>query len=421
MLSVGVQRAGVSLARSGVAACAARVALPAIRQMARGYATPKLQEVDFSKLEIQHCVPSVKKTKTPAKDLVFGRTFSDHMLELDWTSEDGWSHPHIHPFGNLSLSPSCTVFHYALECFEGMKAYKDKNGNVRLFRPDMNMRRLERSCERIALPSFNGDQLLECIKELVRTDKDWIPDQHGFSLYVRPTAIATQPTLGVGPSAAAKMFVICSPVGPYYKTGFAPVSLLADPKFVRAWPGGVGQYKVGGNYAPGINPQTEAANRGYNQNLWLFGNEHFVTEVGTMNFFVLWKNERGEKELITAPLDGTILPGVTRDSILQLCREWNEFTVSERPFTMKELVKAIKDDRVVEVFGAGTACIVSPVKNIGYEGTDYAIPLALGNAGELTQRLADTIMSIQYGEVEHPWSVVIDRAEPNAQKMAHAA
>ncbi|KAJ3021293.1 branched-chain-amino-acid aminotransferase [Thoreauomyces humboldtii] len=351
------------------------------------------------------------KTKLPNNQLVFGQSFSDHMLTIEWDAAKGWHAPSILPYGKLHLDPASTVFHYAVECFEGMKAYKDKAGKVRMFRPDMNMKRLNRSCERLTLPTFDSEQFLECIKEFLRVEKDWIPNERGYSLYLRPTAIATQESLGVGASNRALLYLIASPVGPYYKTGFNAVSLFATQDYVRAWPGGTGDAKVGGNYAPGIRPQIEVSKQGYQQNLWLFGKEEFITEVGTMNFFMFWTNESGKRELITPPLDGTILPGVTRDSILSLARSWGEFEVSEKPIQMSTVVKAIKDGRVHEMFGSGTAAIVSPIKTIRFKDQDLAIPLdpkdKAGQAGPLTKRMADTIQHIQYGEVDHEWSIVV--------------
>jgi len=217
--------------------------------------------------------------------------------------------------------------------------------------------------------------------------------------------IATEPILGVHPPGSALLYCIMSPVGPYYKTGFKPVALYADPVNVRAWPGGTGGYKLGANYAPGILPAKEVAAKGYQQILWLNGDN--ITEVGTMNLFCFWKNKNGEKELITANLDGTILPGVTRKSIIELAQTWKEFKVSERPWTMTELVSALKENRVVEMFGAGTAAIVSPVYKLNHKGVDYTVPCKDGVAGELAQRVLNSIMAIQYGEVDHPWSVVI--------------
>jgi len=215
--------------------------------------------------------------------------------------------------------------------------------------------------------------------------------------------------LGVSPSTACKLYVITSPVGPYYPEGFAPVKLFADPQYTRAWPGGTGAAKVGGNYALGIRPAYEASQKGYSQILWLYGPDREVTEVGTMNIFFLIVNDKGITELITAPLDGTILPGVTRDSILSLTREWAEFQVSERKFTLDEMIKAVQDGRMVEAFGAGTAAIVSPVKAFAFEGREYAVPLAGkdGKAGKLTERLSETLMGIQYGRIPHPWSVIV--------------
>lgn len=326
----------------------------------------------------------------------------------------GWHAPTITPYHNLSLDPACNVFHYAIEGFEGMKAYKDAKGRVRLFRPDLNMKRLANSLHKLSLPEFDQKGYLECIKRLVLEDKNWIPEGEGYSLYLRPTVIGTQPTLGVSQSKYCKVFTIACPVGPYYPEGFKPVRLLAEKDNVRAWPGGVGDAKLGGNYAPTIRVQAEAAKKGYSQVLWLVGDRGGslqVTEVGTMNFFVLWKRKDGQTELITAPLDGTILPGVTRQSILDLARSWGEFQVSEAKFSIQDLLEAVREGRVIECFGAGTAAVVSPVKQIAYDGKDYDIPLdpkdPHAGAGVLTKRVWDAMAEIQYGKKEHPWSVVI--------------
>jgi branched-chain amino acid aminotransferase len=249
---------------------------------------------------------------------------------------------------------------------------------------------------------------MECLKSLLKLESKWIPEENGFSLYIRPTLIGTQNSLGVGPSNKALLFVIMSPVGPYYPEGWKPIKLLADDRYVRAWPGGTGNSKLGGNYAPCILPQIEANKKGYTQVLWLFGPERDVTEVGTMNFFLYWTNKQGEKELVTPPLDGTILPGVTRDSILQLARKWNEFKVSERKITIFDILDGVKENRVIEAFGSGTAAVVSPIKLISYHAVDYSIPIdtELG-IGKLTKRFADTILGIQYGKIPSEWSVKI--------------
>ncbi|KAI9028482.1 aminotransferase [Hyaloraphidium curvatum] len=373
-------------------------------------AAPALAELSSKGLSVTSA--PVGKPLVPLKDLVFGKTFTDHMLSVEWTAEKGWLPARIHPYEKLHFDPSAIVLHYGLACFEGMKAYKDKAGNIRLFRPQMNMQRLWKSAHRLALPTFDQKALLELLEDLLKVDEKWIPNERGYSVYIRPTIIGTQESLGVGASNRALLFVILSPVGPYYKSGFAAVSLKATNEYTRAWPGGTGDAKIGANYAPGIRPQIEAGKEGYSQNLWLFGKEDFITEAGTMNFFALLTNEKGEKELVTPPLDGTILPGVTRDSMLTLARDWKEFKVSERPITMAELSKAADEGRLHEAFGAGTAAIVAPIKAIKYKGRDIPVPLDPSNpasqAGPLALRFADTIMAVQYGEKEYrDWSVVV--------------
>jgi len=366
-------------------------------------------QIEFSKLVVERTQNPRPKEKY--ENLKFGHTFSDHMLEVDWKEGEGWGVPKIRPFGNLSLHPAASSLHYGLQCFEGMKAYKDAQGNARLFRPEMNMHRINSSAKRLLLPTIDTEQAMLCLKELVRIDKDWIPDKDGYSLYIRPTLISTTNYLGVAPPSEAKFFIICSPVGPYYPTGFNPVKLLADPKYVRAWPGGTGNIKCGGNYAAGILPQREAAAKGYQQLLWLFGENHEVTEVGTMNQFWYWYNKDGKAELVTAPLDGTILPGVTRDSVIQLAKSWG-IPVREEKYTITEVIDAIKENRMIEAFGTGTAAIVSPVKALGFMGVDYDIPLdkedPTAKAGKLTRRIMSAITDIQYGRVPHPWSVVVN-------------
>jgi branched-chain amino acid aminotransferase len=331
------------------------------------------------------------------------------MLTLEWTQTDGWKAPTIHPYQNLSLDPATCVFHYGFECFEGMKAYKDKSGAVRLFRPDKNMERFNKSAARIALPTFSPAALMDLIAQFAKLEERFIPSERGYSLYLRPTMIGTQKTLGVSPPGSALLYVIASPVGPYFKAGFKAVSLEATDYAVRAWPGGVGDKKLGANYAPCVLPQLEAASRGFQQNLWLFGPEQYVTEVGTMNLFVAIKNqETGQKELVTAPLDGTILEGVTRDSILSLARERlapEGWLVSERKITMPELAEASEDGRLIEVFGAGTAAIVSPVRKISWKGK--LVDCGLGDheeSGEIALRMKGWMEDRQYGDEEHEWS-----------------
>lgn len=334
------------------------------------------------------------------------------MLSIEWTAADGWLAPRITPYQNLSLDPATSVFHYAFTAFEGMKAYRTKDGSLRLFRPEKNMARLNKSVTRIAMPGFNGEGLLELIGKLCKLDERFIPQEKGYSLYLRPTMIGTQRTLGVGPPGSALLYVIASPVGPYYPTGFKAINLEATDYAVRAWPGGVGDKKLGANYAPCIVPQLEAAKRGFHQNLWLFGEEQYITEVGTMNLFVCIKDKKtGQPEMATAPLDGTILEGVTRDSILTLARERLEkegWKISERKVSMQEIADAEADGRLIEIFGAGTAAIVAPIRKISWQ--NRLIDCGLKDheeVGPVTLKIKNWIEGIQYGEEEHPWSYKI--------------
>jgi branched-chain amino acid aminotransferase len=382
-----------------------------LRTFATAAARWNAAALDASKLVITKT--STPKAVPDPSTLVFGHTFTDHMLAVEWTKEKGWATPEIRPYGPLQLDPASVVLHYAFECFEGLKAFKDESGKVRMFRPDKNMARLNKSCERICLPKFDGDQMIELLRKLVAMEERLIPAKRGYSLYIRPSMIGTDPALGVGPPSRALLYVICSPVGPYYPTGFKAVKLEATDYAVRAWPGGVGDKKLGANYAPCVLPQQEAASRGFQQNLWLFGEQGNITEVGTMNaFFVLKDKASGKKELVTAPLDGTILEGVTRDSILQLARERldkNEWIVSERYVTIHEVKEASQNGTLVEAFGAGTAAIVSPIEEISFHGQPIKVPLQPSKGvGELTEQVAEWIQNIQYGVEEYPsWTVPV--------------
>ncbi|QPG76062.1 Mitochondrial branched-chain amino acid (BCAA) aminotransferase [Brettanomyces nanus] len=365
--------------------------------------------LDASKLVIHKT--STPKEKLPNEKLVFGRSFTDHMLTIPWNRTAGWGTPVIKPYAPLTLDPSAVVFHYAFELFEGLKAYRDPKGQIRMFRPDKNMIRMNKSADRICLPTFENEELITLIGELLKVDSSFIPSERGYSLYIRPTMIGTTPGLGVHTPDDALLYVICSPVGPYYSTGFKAVRLEATDYAVRAWPGGVGDKKLGANYAPSVKPQLEAAKRGYQQNLWLFGPEKHVTEVGTMNFFIAFKDSNGVKELVTAPLDGMILEGVTRDSILALCREKldkKEWKVNERYCSISEIEERAKKGEVVEAFGSGTAAVVSPVKEIGYNSEHISIPILPGEeAGALTKQIAEWIAQRQYGIVESDWSRIV--------------
>lgn len=341
-------------------------------------------------------------TLPPLKDLAFGVNFADHMLEADWSQKGGWEKPVIKDFQNLSLPPQCGGLHYGLQCFEGLKAYLNPKGEPVLFRPIENARRQANSAARLAFPTFDEQEWVDCVRALVRLDRRFIPTEPGYSLYIRPTMIATNENLRVGSADKVKFYVITSPVGPYYPEGFKPITLYVEEKMRRAFPGGTGDAKIGGNYAPTIKPGLDAQKAGFSQILWL-NPDQCVDEVGAMNFMVLWVNEQGERELITAPTDGTILPGVTRKSLLALARDWGEFKVSEKRFTITQLTQAISEGRVYEMFGCGTAAVVSPVKALCYQGKTYEVPCA--SIGPLAGRFFEELMQIQMGRKEHEWCV----------------
>ncbi|XP_051974891.1 branched-chain-amino-acid aminotransferase, cytosolic-like isoform X1 [Xyrauchen texanus] len=346
------------------------------------------------------------KPKPDPNGLVFGTVFTDHMLIIEWSLVEGWQKPQIQPFGNLSIHPACSSLHYAVQLFEGMKAYRGPDNKLLLFRPMLNMKRMLKSAHRACLPSFDGAEFLECIKRLVEVDQDWVPQSDSASLYIRPTFVGTEPSLGVKKPSRALLFVILCPVGSYFSTGAKPVSLWADSKYIRAWRGGTGDCKMGGNYGASIYAQYEAVDYGCQQVLWLYGDDHQITEVGTMNLFLYWINEKGEEELATPPLDGIILPGITRQSILELAYKWGDFQVSERSLTMGDLCQALEENRVKEMFGSGTACVISPVGRILYQGENLNVPCE-GNCPPLATRLIKELTDIQYGRTPSDWSFVV--------------
>ncbi|EEZ98004.1 branched-chain-amino-acid aminotransferase, cytosolic [Tribolium castaneum] len=352
--------------------------------------------------------PDQLRAKPDVSELKFGQIFSDHMLKIFYHKQlGGWQKPVIIPFENISLHPAAKVLHYAVELFEGLKAYRGVDGKIRVFRPDLNMRRMNLSAQRAGLPTFDGEELTKCMNRLIQVDQEWVPHSEGSSLYIRPTLIGIDGTLGVAQSESALLFTILCPVGNYFSGGSESVSLLADPQYTRAWPGGVGDRKMGSNYGPTIRVQSTANSKGRQQVLWLYGPDHQVTEVGTMNIFIFYINNNGEKVLATPPLNGLILPGVTRASILQMTQDWKEFKVEERILTMDEVITLLRSDRLLEMFGSGTACIVSPIASIEYMGELLNIPTTEHDK-PVYKRLREQLFAIQYGHVEHPWARVIE-------------
>ncbi|XP_076303212.1 branched-chain-amino-acid aminotransferase, cytosolic-like isoform X1 [Lasioglossum baleicum] len=366
----------------------------------------------YADLSVRLAGPQQLQPKPDVSALAFGKYFTDHMLKIFYHEAlGGWQVPEITPLENLVLHPASKVLHYAIELFEGLKAYRGVDGKIRLFRPDLNMDRMNSSAMRTGLPTFLSEELIKCCCRLISIDQEWVPHSTASSLYIRPTLIGIDPTLGVASSESALLYVILSPVGTYFKkTGDkVGISLLADPQYTRAWPGGCGNYKVGSNYGPTIHVQKEAVRRGLQQVLWLYGEDNEVTEAGTMNVFMFYINDDGEKELVTPPLSsGLILPGVTRYSILALAREWNQFKVTERKFGMNEVCQLLSENRLLELFGAGTACVVSPVSYIEFVGRPLHIP-TLEHEEPVFQKFLKHLLDIQYGVMpDHPWTISIE-------------
>lgn len=340
----------------------------------------------------------------PGQDnpLVFGTIFTDHMFEMDYVEGQGWIDPRVVPYHKLELDPSCMVFHYGQEMFEGLKAYKAEDGRVLLFRPDKNIERANRSNRRLCIPEIPEDLFLEALKAVVKVDQDWIPTKPGTALYIRPFVIATDPFLGVRPSHTYKFMIILSPVGAYYASGLDPVKIWIEDEYVRAVKGGIGEAKTGGNYVASLASQVKAHDEGYAQVLWLDGvHRKYIEEVGAMNIFF-----KINGTVVTPALNGSILPGVTRDSAIQLCKLWG-IPVEERRISVDEVVKTAESGEMEECFGTGTAAVVSPVGELRYE--QEKMPISGNHIGELTQRIYDTITGIQLGKIEGPegWSVEV--------------
>ncbi len=332
---------------------------------------------------------------TDESKLGFGDIFTDHMFSMDYEGGKGWSEARIEPYGDIAIDPGAMALHYGQEIFEGLKAYRGKDGGIRLFRARDNFERLNRSAQRLCMPEVDIDLSLEGMKQLILLDRDWVPKSRGTSLYIRPTMIATEPHLGVRVSTAYLFFIIIGPVGAYYKEGLNPVKIYVEDFYVRAAVGGTGEAKTAGNYAASLLAAEEAKKKGFTQVMWLDAAQRkYVEEVGTMNMFFLV-----DDELITAPLTGSILPGITRDSVIQIVRDWG-IKVSERSLSIDEVIEATRNGRLKEAFGTGTAAVISPVGQMTYKGEDHIV--GGGRMGELSQRLYDEIVGMQYGERPDP-------------------
>ncbi|GAB2676591.1 branched-chain amino acid aminotransferase [Paenibacillus thermoaerophilus] len=336
------------------------------------------------------------KTKPDEKQLGFGKYFTDHMFILDYDEGLGWHDARIVPYQPIQLDPAAKVFHYGQTVFEGLKAYRTNDGRILLFRPRKNIERMNRSNDRMSIPPIDEELFMEALTKLIELDRDWVPSEPGTSLYVRPFVISTEPFLGVSPSRSYRFMIILSPVGAYYEEGIHPVSIHVESHYVRAVAGGVGTAKTAGNYAAGLKAQEGAARRGYTQVLWLDGvHRKYIEEVGSMNVFF-----RIGDTIVTPALNGSILEGITRDSVLELLRHWN-LNVEQRAVSIDEIIEAQRSGALREAFGTGTAAVISPIGELSWQGEAYVI--GGGKTGELTKRLYDSLTGIQFGADPDPF------------------
>ena len=329
-------------------------------------------------------------------ELGFGKYTTDHLFLMDYHEGKGWHDARIEPYHDLNLDPTALVLHYNQGVFEGLKAYHLEDGGIGLFRPEKNIERMKVSARRMVMPEVDADLFLQALKELVLLDRAWIPTSEGTSLYIRPTMIATEPALGVRASGQYLFYIVQCAVGAYYPEGFSPTRIFVSDEYIRAAKGGAGGFKTSCNYGPTLLVSKEAAQKGYAQVLWLDAKERrYAEEVGTSNIF-FYLNE----ELITPPLEGTILAGITRDSVLQLARHW-EIKVSERQISIDEIIDGCKTGALKEMFATGTAAVISPVGEICYKGVDYSV--GNGSTGKMSERFYEELMGIQYGRKEDPF------------------
>ncbi len=337
----------------------------------------------------------------------FGRSFTDHMVSLRWNEQQGWHDGEVVPYGPVSLDPSAMVLHYAQEIFEGLKAYRQADGSIASFRPEANAARFQRSAERLAIPELPAELFLESLRQLIAVDQKWVPQAGGEeSLYLRPFIFADEAGLGVRPSKSYRYLLIASPAGAYFSGGIKPVSVWLSREYVRASPGGTGAAKFGGNYAASLLAQAQASDQGCDQVVWLDGIERkYIEEMGGMNLFFVF-GSGPDARLVTPELSGSLLPGVTRDSLIQLAADAG-FGVEERRISVEELEKGVKDGTVTEVFACGTAAVITPVGRVKGANEDFTV--GNGEPGQVTMALRDTLTRLQRGNLAdtHGWMTVL--------------
>ncbi len=346
----------------------------------------------------------IEKTQNPGvmppeNELGFGKVFTDHMLIVDYSHDKGWHDARIVPFGRISLHPASTVLHYGAEIFEGLKAYRRADGGVQLFRPMENIKRMNRSAERMSLPEMDEQDMFELLTTFVKLEEKWVPKSFGTSLYLRPYMFGNDEALGVHAVHNATFMIIASPSGSYYKEGINPVGIMIENEDVRTVRGGTGYAKCGGNYAASTRAGERASKKGYSQVLWLDGVERkYVEEVGAMN--VMFKING---EIVTPMLTGSILPGITRKSCIEVLKSLG-YKVTERLVSVDELVSALKDGSLEEAWGCGTAAVVSPIGKLAIGDEEYVV--GGGKIGEVTGKLYDVLTGIQWGKCEDPYGWV---------------
>ncbi|MBI4081357.1 MAG: branched-chain amino acid aminotransferase [Candidatus Lambdaproteobacteria bacterium] len=356
-------------------------------------------------------VPAAERKPKPQDEtsLGFGRIYSDHMFSAEWSEPKGWHNARVSKYGPIAMAPAALVLHYGQTVFEGLKAYRAAGGDINLFRPDKNIERLNNSARRLDMPPLEPELVSAAFEALLELDHEWVPRSQGASLYIRPTMIATEPYIGLKSSSTFLFFIITGPVGAYYPEGFNPVRIRVEERYSRAGPGGLGSVKTAANYAASLLAEKEAKKKGFTQVLWLdAAHRKYVEEVGSMN--ILFKI--GER-VITPPLGGTILPGVTRDSVIQLLKSW-DVPVEERQLSIAEVIEAHAAGTLEEVFGCGTAAVIAPVGMLDYQGQGYQV--REGKTGPLAQRLFDELIGIQYGRLpdRFRWLVRLQPGQKNA-------
>ncbi|WP_017378816.1 branched-chain amino acid aminotransferase [Paenisporosarcina sp. TG-14] len=356
----------------------------------------------MSKYELEIVKSTNMKDKIQKDQVPFGKTFTDHMFIMDYETGKGWYDPRIVPYAPITLDPAAMIFHYGQTVFEGMKAYRGEDNRILLFRPDKNLQRLNLSSERLCIPPIDEERVMDYLTQLISLEQDWVPSKEGTSLYIRPYIISTEPGLAVAPSQTYKLMIILAPVGSYFSGGIKPVSISVEDQFTRAVKGGTGMAKTAGNYSSGFQAQAKAGKEGNADVLWLDGVEkRYIEEVGSMNIFF-----KINGEVVTPELNGSILKGITRMSIIELLKEW-DIPVVERKISIEELSQAYTEGKLEEAFGTGTAAVISPVGELNWLGRKMIINN--NEIGEVSKKLYDTITGIQTGKLEdlHDWTVEI--------------